>query len=530
MGADGFRKPNKQISRSDNSKSHTTANRKELHNMRRQIVKPTKAVFPFWEAAVVLLTSLATPIPVCTAQAQSSLTEEQAYAVGVQAYLYFYPLVTMDITRKRLSNVEPGKGLGGPMNTFANAPAYPTADMKGVVRPNFDTLYSSGWLDLTQEPMIVSVPDTNGRYYLLPMLDMWTDVFASPGWRTTGTQAGTFFIVPPEWRPDLRDRWLEEFKLPPDTQRIDAPTPYVWIIGRTKTDGPADYDAVHRIQAGYKITPLSQWGKAVESVQVKIDPTVDMKTPPKIQVDTMPADKFFAYAAELLKVNPPHVTDQPIIAQMKRYLGIEVGKSFDIDKADPVVNKALERAPQGARELMKWMTPRLARVVNGWTMNTDTVGVYGNYYLKRAIVTQFLLGANLPEDTIYPLNLGDESGKPLDGANKYTIHFDKGATPPVSAFWSITLYDPEGFQVANTLYRFAVSSWMQFTYNKDGSLDLYFQNQSPGAAKEANWLPAPKGPFNLTMRLYAPKSEALTGRWNPPPVMRVQEVPALPTQ
>ena len=155
-------------------------------------------------------------------------------------------------------------------------------------------------------------------------------------------------------------------------------------------------------------------------------------------------------------------------------------------------------------------------------MNTDTMGVYGNYYLKRAIVAQVGLGANLPEDAIYPLNLGDESGKPLDGANKYTLHFEKGEMPPVNAFWSVTLYDPEGFQVGNSLNRFAVSSWMPFKYNGDGSLDLYFQNESPGADKEANWLPAPKGPFNLTMRLYAPKSEALTGKWNPPPVTKIQ--------
>jgi len=361
------------------------------------------------------------------------------------------------------------------------------------------------------------------------MLDMWTDVFASPGWRTTGTEAGNFVVAPPGWRPDLRDRFIEEFKLPKDTQRIDAPTPYVWIIGRTKTDGAADYDAVHRIQAGYKITPLSQWGKAPEAAQGKIDPTVDMKTPPKIQVDTMPAGKFFAYAAELIKLQPPHITDEPIIARMKR-IGIEPGKSFDIDKADPSVKKALERVPSGAQKLMEWKTPSLARFVNGWSMNTDTMGVYGNYYLKRAIVAQVGLGANLPEDAIYPLNLGDDSGKPLDGANKYTIHFDKATIPPVNAFWSITLYDQEGYQVANSLNRFAVSSWMPFQYNPDGSLDLYFQNESPGADKEANWLPAPKGPFNLTMRLYAPKSEALTGKWNPPPVTRVQEVPALTTQ
>ena len=210
--------------------------------------------------------------------------------------------------------------------------------------------------------------------------------------------------------------------------RIDAPTPYVWIIGRTKTDGPQDYDAVHKIQAGYKVTPLSQWGRSAAG-DVTIDPSVDMKTPPKMQVDTMPADKYFAYAAELLKVIPPHITDQPMVAQMKR-IGIEPGKSFELDKANPAVHKALESAPEEAQQLMAWKLPTLARVANGWSMNTDTMGVYGNYYLKRAIVAQLGLGANFPRMPSIPSILADEAGKPLDGANKYTIHFDKGARRP----------------------------------------------------------------------------------------------------
>ena len=415
------------------------------------------------------------------------------------------------------------------MNTFTSVQEYPPANFKAVVRVNFDTLYSIAWLDLTKEPMIVSAPNTDGRYYLLPMLDMWTDVFASPGWRTTGTQAGNFVVTPPGWRPDLRDRFIDEFRLPKDTQRIEAPTPFVWIIGRTKTDGPPDYDAVHKIQAGYKVTPLSEWGKTPKPVEVKIDPTVDMKTPPKVQVDTMPADKFFAYAAELLKVNPPHITDEPIIAQMRK-IGIESGKSFDMAKVNPAIRNALSGAPEEGQKLMEWKLPTLARVVNGWSMNTDTMGVYGNYYLKRAIIAQAGLGANLPEDAVYPINLADETGKPLDGANKYSLHFDKNGMPPASAFWSVTLYDPEGFQVANSLNRFAVSSWMPFKYNADGSLDLYFQNENPGKDKEVNWLPAPKGGFNLTMRIYAPKSEALTGKWNPPPVMRSQPTTVMQAQ
>jgi hypothetical protein len=482
--------------------------------------------------ALTLSSLVATALtPAAMAQGDPpAITEAQAHAIGVDAYVYFYSLVTMDVTRKQFTNLEPGKMPGrGPMNMFNNVPTYPPADDRGVVRPNFDTLYSVAYLDMTKEPVVVSVPDTNGRYYLLPMLDMWSDVFASPGWRTTGTQVGNFLVTPPGWRPDLRERFIDEFKLPRDTQRIDAPTPYVWVIGRTKTDGPADYDAVRKIQAGFKVTLLSEWGKPPKPAEVKIDPSIDMKTPPKIQVDTMPAGKYFAYAAELLKLQPPHITDEPILAQMKR-IGIEPGKSFDIEKVSPAVKKALESAPEAAQKLMEWKIPTLARVANHWSMNTDTMGVYGNYYLKRAIVAQIGLGANLPEDAIYPLNLSDDTGRPLDGSNKYTLHFEKSATPPVNAFWSVTLYDSEGFQVANPLNRFAVSSWMPFKYDPDGALTLYFQNESPGKDKEANWLPAPKGAFNLTMRLYAPKSEALTGRWNPPPVTKAQALPSLTAQ
>ena len=451
------------------------------------------------------------------AGAQGAITAQEAQAIAVDAYLYFYPLVTMDVTRRQSTNIEPGKEFGkGPMNMFTNVPAYPPGNLKLVVRVNFDTLYSIAWLDMTKEPMVVSAPDTGGRYYLLPMLDMWTDVFASPGWRTTGTQPATYLVTPPGWTGTV----------PAGMTRINAPTPYVWIIGRTKTDGPPDYDAVHKIQAGYKVTPLSGWGQPAKPVEVKIDPSVDMKTPPKIQVDAMPAGKYFAYAAELLKMNPPHITDEPMVVQLKK-IGIERGKSFDIEKADPVVRNALLGAPNEAQRLMAWKVPTVARVVNGWSMNTDTMGVYGNYYLKRAIVAQLGLGANLPEDAIYPINLGDESGRPLEGSNKYTLHFEKGNTPPVNAFWSVTLYDAEGFQVPNALNRFAISSWMPLRHNADGSLDLYFQNDNPGPDREANWLPAPKGAFNVLLRMYGPKAEALTGRWNPPPVTRAPSLPGL---
>ena len=464
-----------------------------------------------------LLVSSLNPSPVIAQTATPS--EDEARSIAADAYLYLYPLVTMDLTRKQLTNMPAGGDIGGPPNTFNNIPAFPDPSMKVVVRPNFDTLYSSAWLDLTKEPVVISVPDTQGRYYLLPMMDMWTDVFASPGWRTTGTQAGHYLVAPLGWRPDLRERFVEEFKLPQDTQRIDAPTPHVWIIGRTKTDGPPDYDAVHKVQAGYTVTPLSEWGRTPKPIQQKIDPSVDVKTPPKTQVDTMAGPQFFTYAAELLKENPPHLTDQPIIARMKR-IGLEAGKSFDPSKVDPAVKGAIENAPKAAQELMAWKVPTMARVTNGWSMNTDTMGVYGDYYLKRAIVAQQGLGANVPQDAIYPLNLGDQTGRPLEGGSKYTLRFDRSDLPPVNAFWSITLYDEDGFPVANDMNRYALSSWMPFQTGSDGSLTLYVQNENPGQDKEANWLPAPKGPFNITMRLYAPKQDALTGKWNPPAITR----------
>lgn len=474
-------------------------------------------------ATLAAALAAAMPLP---AQADTALTKAQAEAIGADAYLYFYPLITMDLTRQQSTNIEPGKELGrGPMNMFNNIPEFPPADFKVVVRPNFDTLYSSAWLDMTKEPMVVSSPDTGGRYFLLPMLDMWTDVFASPGWRTTGTAAANYLITPPGWV--LKDGWRDQYKLPEGTSRIEAPTPYVWIIGRTKTDGPADYDAVHKVQAGYKVVPLSQWGKAPSATAVTIDPKIDMKTPPKLAIDAMPGDQYFAHAAELLKLHPPHITDQPMVADLAK-IGIVPGQSFDFAKLPPDVQAAIMAAPEAAQKLMAWKVKTLADVVNGWSMNTTTMGVYGNYYLKRAIVSQLGLGANLPEDAIYPLNLGDSTGKPLDGDKDYVLHFDASQLPPVDAFWSVTLYDPQGFQIANPLNRFAVSSWMPFAKNADGSLDLYFQNESPGKDKEANWLPAPKGPFNLTMRLYAPQSAALTGRWAPPAVTPIEATNALP--
>lgn len=450
----------------------------------------------------------AAPALIATLPASAQqISAAEATEIAQEAYIYLYPLVTMDVTRRQVTNVEPGKMVGrGPTNTFVHIRQYPTAEFKEVVRPNFDTLYSSGWLDLTKGPVVVSVPDTQGRYYLLPMLDMWSDVFAVPGKRTSGTSAASYAVVPPGWTG----------RLPKGVERISSPTSYVWIIGRTQTNGPKDYDAVHKVQDGYKMTPLSRWPRAADPVRVKIDPSVDMKTPPLTQVNTMPAAKYFAYGAELMKLHPPHTTDWSSMARFAR-IGLAPGK-FDASK---IPASALAQGAAAGLKLMQEKAPSLARISNGWQMNTDTMGVYGNYYLKRAIIALAGLGANQPEDAIYPLNVSDTDGKPLTGDQKYVLHFEKRELPPASAFWSVTMYDAEGFQVANPINRFAIGDRDALKYNADGSLDLYIQSANPGADKESNWLPAPKsGVLGVTMRLYAPKAEALDGRWNPPPIKK----------
>jgi len=440
------------------------------------------------------------------------LSEEETYALGVEAYQYFYPLITMDLTRRQSTNKPTAEGaIAAPVNTFFHVRSFPDANFKLVVRPNFDTLYSSGWLDLNKEPVILTVPETQGRYYLMPMLDMWTNVFAVPGKRVSGTGEGHFAIVGPNWNGEL----------PSGVEKISAPTSHVWIIGRTQTNGVKDYPAVNKIQDGYKITPLSQWGKPAVPPQFTVDNSIDMKTPPLKQVNSMSAARFFAYASELMATNPPQETDWPLIYRLRR-LGIEPGKRFDFDKLDNSIQTTLEKAAVDSLAMMKEKLPTLAKVVNTWQMNTDTMGVYGNYYLKRAIVAMVGLGANLPEDAVYPLSAVDSSGKGYDGRHRYVLHFTRAQLPPANAFWSVTLYDNEGFQVANEINRFAIGDRDDLKYNPDGSLDIYVQAKNPGGEKTSNWLPAPANtPFNLTMRLYSPKPEVLTGKWAPPAARRV---------
>lgn len=430
--------------------------------------------------------------------------------IAEEAYLYLFPLALMDVTRRVTNNVPAGVRPGfGPMNQFTHLQAFPPGDYKEVVRPNFDTLYSILWFDLRNEPVVVSAPDTAGRYYMLPMLDMWTDVFAVVGSRTTGTHEGHYALAEQGWVGEL----------PAGVQRIDAPTPFGWIIGRTQTNGPSDYGNVHAIQDGFVATPLSQWPGPPAAVEATIDESVDMRTAPLDQVTALSGAEFFTYGMELASLHPPHMIDQPVLARMSR-LGLRPGAPFSAKSADKDVQDAIERAPASAQQRMTDTAPRMFPIVNGWSRPTSGLGVYGTSYLHRAIIAKVGLGANLPEDAVYPVLYFDEAGNAPSGDNNYVLHFDADALPPADAFWSVTMYDGEGFPVPNSIDRYALGDRDPLRYNGDGSLDLYLQHDAPGEDREPNWLPAPKGSLGVTLRLYDPRPEALDGSWAPPPLTR----------
>lgn len=463
---------------------------------------------------LLALGSFLVPLSPAPVAAQEKPTEKEAGQIAEEAYVYGYPLVTMELTRRVMTNATRPEGTHAPMGQFVRMRTYPDAKFRDVTAPNADTLYSTAWLDLAKEPYVLSLPDLGDRYFLMPMLSGWTDVFAVPGKRTTGTGAQTYAITGPGWTGAL----------PAGVKEIKAPTNLVWILGRTYCTGtPEDYKAVHTLMDQYALVPLSSYGKPYTPPAGKADPGVDMKTAVREQVNALDAGTYFALLARLMKDNPPAAADAPIVAKMAR-IGIVPGKEFDPAKLDPAVAKGVASAPRaGVAKIMAHLKDS-GRLENGWTFTTRT-GLYGTDYLQRAFIAAIGLGANRPQDAVYPTSEVDSEGKKYNGANKYVLHFEKGQTPPADGFWSLTMYDAQYFFVDNPLNRYTVSSRFDFKYNADGSLDLYIQNESPGKDKEANWLPAPKGDFVLMLRLYWPKEKApsiVDGSWKIPGVRRAR--------
>ncbi|NMJ44481.1 DUF1254 domain-containing protein [Roseomonas sp. JC162] len=464
-------------------------------------------------ALALPLTALATPV---LAQGQPVTDEAEATRIATDAYIFGYPLITTFMTRRVMTNIERPEGTRAPINQFANVREYPNAAFTGVTAPNADTLYSEGWLDLGPEPIVVSWPDMGDRYYLFPMLDGWTNVIASPGARTTGGRAQAYVLTGPRYTGPV----------PAGMPRISSPTDLLWVHGRTYCDGtPEDYRTVHALQDQYRLVPLSQWGRGdYRPPAGRVDPSVDMQMAVRDQVNRLNPDDYFKLFAQLMETNPPVAADAAAVAQFAR-IGLVPGRSFDLSAQPAAVQRGFAAAHRaGLERIMGQERSGGLAIENGWIV-TLKAGVYGTDYVQRAFITAIGLGANEPQDAVYPFTQRDEKGEKLDGANRYVMRLPPGEAPPARGFWSLTMYNDKWFFVANPLNRYTLSQRNDFKRNADGSIDLLLQADNPGGDLEANWLPAPRGEFILMLRLYwpaqAPAFSVLNGTWRPPPVRKV---------
>ena len=477
-------------------------------------METTKRSFVYGMLASSLAASLTVPR---LAQAQS-VAPSEAEQIAIDAYVYGYSLITTEVTRVQGSNVLKTEGMHAPTNQFGNVPRYPSADFRLVSAPNADTLYSLAWLDLS-EPQVFSHPDMGNRFYLFEMVDLWmSDLEASPSKRTADGKAANYLMTGPGWKGSV----------PEGMKHIPIATRYMVILGRTYADGTEqDYKTVNALQAQYKITPLSAWGKPYtpDAPPVNPNPGFSMTDNPQAVILAMGTAGYFNLMAKLMgNVAPPAAADSPILARIAK-IGIVPGQPFEMSKLDPAVQAALKDTPQAALRKIEASKNILGAIVNGWVI-TKGLGTYGpDDYMKRAVVAAFGWPANQERDAVYPYTEIDLTEQKLTGANKYTLTFPKDASPPARGFWSITMYmiDQGWWFVPNSLNKFTVSLRDNPKYNTDGSLTLYFQNESPGSDKEANWLPAPKGDFIAMLRMYWPNDSdpsILNGSWKPPAISK----------
>jgi len=434
------------------------------------------------------------------------LTADESLTLGVEAYVYGYPLLVMDALRRVTTNVEEPQGTLAPAGQFGHHRVFPGAsEGSSLAGASLDTLYSLAWLDVAQDAYLLRLPRVEGRFYMMPILDGWTEVIGNPGTRTTGEGPLTYLITGPGWSGTV----------PAGAEHIASGTDMVLLIGRTYCSGTqSDYDAVHAIQDQYTLTLLSEAGHHTTG---GFDPDVDMSTPPRDQIDKLPVAAFFERLALLLKTNPPTADDARPMEALAR-LGLLDDPNGS--KLPAAARGALSGVPEAAHKQILGHYVRQNQA-NGWMVSTGS-GHYGTDYLQRALVAYIGVGGNLPDDAFYPIARVDGDGNPLNGANRYVMHFDAADLPPIHdrGFWSLTMYDEDYFLVSDPIDRRKVGSRHDFTINADGSIDLHIQEDSPGSDKEANWLPCPDGGFILMMRLYWPLDEALDGTWVPPVVRR----------
>lgn len=479
------------------------------------------AATPAPEKTAAAATTAAAPATTAAAPEKAALSDKEAIEIATEAYIYAYSLITTEVTRVQMSNVEKQEALKSPMGLFTNVKRYPPGDFRGVSAPNADTLYSLAWVDVGPEPVVFSHPDMGDRYFLFPMYSLWMPVIDSPGARTGATKAANYLITGPGWKGDV----------PEGMKQIKSPTRYLVILGRTYADGSEeDYKIVNELQSQYKLVPLSSYGKEYTYVAPPVDPNPGFSLTDKPQdvILGFDAATYFTKAAKLMaEAAPPPAEDAPFLEKAAK-IGFVPGKAFDATKFSPAVQEALKTLPKTALEKILAAKATDGKIINGWLI-TGAAGHYGTNYLGRALIAAVGWPANLPQDAVYPTSFVDADGKPYSGEHRYTLTFPKGETPPVDGFWSITMYFDDGgwWFNPNPLNKFTVSMRDKPKFNEDGSLTLYFQHESPGEDKVANWLPSPKGAFLLTMRMYWPKEKAPSilppgeGTWAPPGVKKV---------
>ena len=437
----------------------------------------------------------------------------EALEIAVEAYTYAYPLILMEATRRLATNVEfPDfeHGSGAPPNQFTHLRSLPDATSIAAQRPNLDTLYSALWFDVENEPLIVTIPEARERFYALSLLDHWSEVFASPGTRTTGRDAQAFAIIGPSWNGAL----------PQHLRIYRSPTALGWIVGITQLNGPTDLAAVARFQAGLSASPWSSWGQLPRRSRHSVNEAAPLSDPVDV-VASLSSSEFFSQFAQLTRQNPPHAQDYPVLDRIRR-IGITLGGRLDLRAISAEARLALEKAPRIAQLGFQAAYEQSLRFVNHWHAIQRPLGVYGTDYRLRAGVALTGLGAHGSEDVVCFGVSRDAAGEPLDSSRCYRVAFPQGQLPPVKAFWSLTLYDQQRRFADNALNRHALrfgAGQAPLPTASDGSTTLYVQRESPGPTREANWLPAPhSGPFSLSLRLYWPRASAITGAWFPPPV------------
>ena len=417
---------------------------------------------------------------------------------GARAYVFGYPLVLMELTRRSMVQEIPE-------NTFAHSEALPDHTFRQVVRPNNDTLYSIAWLDLAAEPLVLELPDTAGRYFVIPLMDAWTDVFATIGKRTRGTGAGRYFLTGPDW----------DGTVPVGLEHVAAPTNMVWIIGRVQINGPDDIAALARLQQGFRIADSD--GSVANSTADRVVPG-ENDFDPSAQVEQMSGGEFLQLLAQIMIDQPPREEDASYLSKLAG-IGLLAGQRFEIENLSGLEAWSLDLGKNLAHNRIKTALDS-RELENGWAVARTGIGTYGTDYGTRTAVAMIGLGALPPEEAMYPNAMVDGDGSPLSGDNNYRIHFGPGQTPPVGAFWSLTMYDADGFLVDNPIGRYTLGDRDPLHFNSDGSLDILIQHTVPEADK-ANWLPAPAGKFAVTMRLYMPETEVLDGSWQVPPLERI---------